>query len=198
MILFSLFNKFVAGLMIVKMLSAPEIPLPPDMVPFNSGYAAHYGVGVMERVSQYRGMPIVDCMIVERTSSLDQWYYVEAVKTGHYELCRTTDVVQDRHQELHIRQNVQIEFGWESAKRFCNLDYPAQEPPRECPVNVYTQEEFVRAQQEQLHNVIAQHISEGHSNRFFITSDSGANNAFSVSDSAFDSVAGKLASRGDM
>lgn len=101
-----------------------------------SGYAAHYADGVMERVAHNRKMSVVPCMIAGVHIPLGRWVEVVSGKTGHAEYCRVTDVTAPKDIAKMDRRGIIIELGWPEAKRFCQLKYVRQEPPRACPVTV--------------------------------------------------------------
>lgn len=100
------------------------------------GYAAHYDVGVMERVARVRHMSAVPCMIAGVHIPLGRWVEVVSSKTGKAEFCRVTDVTAPKDIAKMNRRGIIIELGWPAAKRICQLQYVRQEPPRACPVTV--------------------------------------------------------------
>lgn len=112
-----------------------------------SGYAAHYGKGVMENVSRNRNLPLVGCMVSSPTLDIGTWVWIRSVRNGKWMRCRVTDAsgreVKCRNgkcetdQQRHIRTELVIEFDWPSAKIMCDLKYVGQRSPRECPVEVY-------------------------------------------------------------
>lgn len=101
-----------------------------------SGYAAHYQSGMMEGVSYYRGMPLVDCMIASPYEQLGTWLEVTSLLNGTVKECRVTDIAAPDDRDNIISRGIVIEFDLASAMIMCNISYYGQEPPRACPVYV--------------------------------------------------------------
>lgn len=100
------------------------------------GYAAHYRPNLMEQVSRNRGLPIVDCMVAAE-GRIGRWLEVRSLLNGNVESCRITDVCAPRDCGRLRKAGILVEFGWTAAKRFCNLSYYGEKPPRACPVEVF-------------------------------------------------------------
>lgn len=102
------------------------------------GYAAHYGVGRMERAAQLHGLSATKCMVASSWYPLGTWLDVKSHVTERTLRCRVSDVTHPRDVREVRRRNIVIEFGAANIKAMCNLDFVAQEPPRKCPVTVWT------------------------------------------------------------
>jgi hypothetical protein len=125
----------------VALATTPQPPLPAlpagmRVVRVQHGVAPHYGIGVMEKVSRKRKLPLVDCMVSSPTEKIGTWMLVTSRKNGHQRLCRVTDVSAPKDKARHIRTGRVIELDWLSAKDLCDLRSVGQEPPRKCPVIV--------------------------------------------------------------
>jgi hypothetical protein len=124
--------RVVSAMLLIGALAQP---LPVARV--QQGGAAHYSPGVMERVSRFRGMPVVGCMIASiHYPKLGTWVTVHSRKTGAVELCRVTDVTRKRDIPTMQRRNIVVELNFAAAKRLCAIHRPNQEPPRACQVTI--------------------------------------------------------------
>ncbi len=101
-----------------------------------TGYAPHYGVGVMERVSRVRKLPIVPCMVSSPYQRIGTWVQVVSLIDGDTLTCRVTDVSADKDRPRHIASHWAVELDFTSAKTLCNISRVGQEPARKCPVQV--------------------------------------------------------------
>lgn len=119
----------------MRLLMVAMLLLGQRTTPVHQGGAAHYSPGVMERVSRFRKMPVVDCMIASiYHNRLGEWVTVKSLKTGAVERCRVTDVTRKRDIPTMKRRNVVVEFNFAAAKRMCAIHRPNEAPPRDCQV----------------------------------------------------------------
>jgi hypothetical protein len=98
-----------------------------------SAVAAHYAPGVMERVAELRGMPLVDCMLSSPWHELGEWVRVESMVNDEVAICRATDVSAPEDHARHLKRKL-VELDWPTAKRLCELSRLGEKPPDECPV----------------------------------------------------------------
>lgn len=122
-------------LVVVLTLVTPTAPTPYHLEA-RSGFAAHYNVGLMERVSDNRKLPRVGCMISNDHHPIGSWVIVVSHKYEHALLCRVTDVSAPRDRARHIRQRLIAELDFPSAKILCNIHRVGEQPWRMCPVDV--------------------------------------------------------------
>lgn len=103
---------------------------------YEQGAAAHYDVGVMERVARNRGMSIEDCMVATPDGPLGAWVRVGSLVTNRWELCRITDMAAAPDRDRIVARGIVLEFSYNQIGSMCGLSYVGQEPPRACPVIV--------------------------------------------------------------
>jgi hypothetical protein len=86
-------------------------------VPSYSGLALYYRPGLMERVSQNRGMPVVSCMVSSPYEKLGTWLEVKGPKGT--KTCRVTDVSHPKDRARHIQRGLVVELDNRSARQVC-------------------------------------------------------------------------------
>lgn len=96
----------------------------------SEAYLVRYSPGVMERVSERRGMPIVPCMVASPTHTLGTWLTIEG-PTGARLRCRVTDVSAPKDRARHIRLK-RLEVDYRSGQLLCSSKW--QGKASECPV----------------------------------------------------------------
>lgn len=101
-----------------------------------TGYAPHYGIGVMERVSRVRKLPVVPCMVSSPYQKIGTWVQVISLIDGDTLECRVTDVSADKDRPRHIKSHWAVELDFNSAKVLCNISKVGEQPARKCPVKV--------------------------------------------------------------
>ncbi len=124
--------RIVGAIALVAMLVPNHVDATPQQD--RQGFAAHYRVGLMERVARKRGMPIVRCMIASSYYALDTWLWVTSEVTGETEHCRITDVTAPQHVATVRRRNIVIEFGASNIFDMCGFREVNAGPPSSCPV----------------------------------------------------------------
>lgn len=120
-------------------------PVPePALTLIGSGFAAHYGVGVMERVAQNRGYAPQTCQIsytYATMADMGSWVYVESqipfADGAHGMWCQIMDMPQAHDFDSISGRGIIVELGWQATPYLCGLSSVGQEPPRACPVMVY-------------------------------------------------------------
>lgn len=125
------------------------------LITVHSWGTAHYGVGVMERVSRNRGMPIVEHMCSSPfygEAYLGEWIRVESLLTGEIIDCRITDVSQDEHRQAQIEGGRWLEVGWPTAQQICLNKTVGDKHPNECPTRFWlkSEEDALRASAERV------------------------------------------------
>lgn len=95
-------------------------------------YAVRYAPGLMERVSERRGMEVVGCMVASPTHPLGAWLTITG-PTGTRLRCRVTDTSQPRDRARHIRTK-RIEVDYKSGFVLCGQQW--QGKASECPVSI--------------------------------------------------------------
>lgn len=126
----------VASISTLEADDAIEGPLYP---PWNQGYAAHYGVGVMDMVADNRGQPRYPCMISYTEADgtmIGMHMNVVSMIDGDIMTCYIMDMPRPEHYARIKGKNIIIELDFESAKKLCNISSVGQEPPRTCPVQI--------------------------------------------------------------
>lgn len=102
--------------------------------PDYSGYASHYNIGLMEKVSRNRNMQIVECMVSSPYYEIGDWLLITS---SHYiQICRKTDTSHPNDKARHIKTRRIIELDFNSAKKLCNISRVGQEKPEKCPIKV--------------------------------------------------------------
>lgn len=101
------------------------------------GYAAHYGVGTMERAAALNGLPAVRCMVASSYWPVGTWLLVASKFSSRPSLCRVSDPTKKEHIALVRGRGIIIEFGAANIKQFCNFDKVEQDLPSACPVTVW-------------------------------------------------------------
>ncbi len=96
-----------------------------------SGYAARYAPGVMDRVAVNRGMPSVGCMISSPLYPIGEWVYVYGKVTGERLKCRITDTSAPKDKARHIRNRLFVELNYDSAYTICGS---VTNSNKECPI----------------------------------------------------------------
>lgn len=107
-----------------------------------TGYAPHYGKGVMERVSRNRKLPLVKCMVSSPYEIIGTWLEVKSLIDQDVLVCRVTDVSADKDRPRHIKKHWAVELDFTSAKILCNIKSVGEKPARACPVEVRHVEHF--------------------------------------------------------
>ena len=100
-----------------------------------AGYAPRYSPGLMARVAERRGLPVVACMVSSPVYPVGTWVWVWGRNTNALERCRVTDVSAARDRERHIRTRRVVELGYDEAVRFCGAEH-INDRPEQCPVVV--------------------------------------------------------------
>jgi hypothetical protein len=99
------------------------------------GYAAHYGVGKMERAADIHGVPRQACMVASSYYPLHTQLLVRTKFMSKAVVCVVADISHPR-DIAHIRKRgIVIELGAKNI-HLCGLSRVGQEPPRKCPVEV--------------------------------------------------------------
>jgi hypothetical protein len=101
------------------------------------GYAAHYNIGLMERVAHNRGLKTTDCMIASPFHRIGKWVYIQSQKNDKVRLCRVVDVPHPKDKASIIRRRIIAELDFNSAKELCEIAHVNQEPPKRCPITMY-------------------------------------------------------------
>lgn len=110
--------------------------------PSYTGYAAHYGKTVMNKVAHNRNLPIQDCMIATPYYKIGTWLHIHSLKNDKWADCYVMDIPQPRDRAGIITRGIVVEFNWQTATWMCDLEYVDQEPPSACPVEIW---EYTRA-----------------------------------------------------
>lgn len=90
-----------------------------------------YAPGVMERVSNTRGLPVVSCMAAHPTQPIGAWLTITNRQTGVSLLCRVTDTSEPWDRPRHIKTGL-IELDYASAKALCGARWTGNS--RECKI----------------------------------------------------------------
>ena len=99
------------------------------------GYAPRYSPGLMERVSQHRGLEPVPCMVSSPYYGLGTWVYVWSQNKKILRHCRVTDVSAPQDAPRHKRTRRIVELSYELAAELCGQEY-LHSRPEQCPVTV--------------------------------------------------------------
>lgn len=100
-----------------------------------AGYAPRYAPGVMERVTERRGLPAVTCMVSSPVYGVGTWVWVWSLNESTLHHCRVTDVSAGKDRQRHLRTKRVIEVGYKEARMICGEDH-LQDRPEACPVIV--------------------------------------------------------------
>lgn len=119
-----------------KSIPSKQTPVYKPSLDVITGYAPHYGIGVMERVSKVRKLPLVPCMVSSPYQKIGTWVRVESLIDNDVLDCRVTDVSAPKDRPRHIASHWAVELDFTSAKLLCNISRVGQEPARKCPVKV--------------------------------------------------------------
>lgn len=99
------------------------------------GYAPRYSPGLMERVSQHRGLEPVPCMVSSPYYGVGTWVYVWSHNKKIPRHCRVTDVSAPQDAPRHKRTRRIIELSYELAIEMCGREF-INSRPELCPVTV--------------------------------------------------------------
>lgn len=102
-----------------------------DLQGWSDGRAVYYSIGLMERMSIKRDLPIAKCMAAHPTAAIGAWLLVQGNTTGVRKRCRVVDTSQPWDRARHIRTGlVELDFksahelcskGWDGASRLCRV-----------------------------------------------------------------------------
>jgi hypothetical protein len=108
----------------------------PAMSQAQTGYAARYRQGQMERTAAIRHMqqPRGTCLIARLLPrDLGKWYTVTGLRTGHSRRCLVVDWAHPRDRGRIARRGIVAELRHEDAAYICGS---VTDPPRQCPVTL--------------------------------------------------------------
>lgn len=108
-----------------------------------SGYAARYAPGVMQRVARVRHIPAEPCMVAltsARRITGGQHVLVVGKRTGTARWCVVVDLPQDRDRKALEQRKIVVELDRESAQAICGS---VMEGPRQCPVLVWEEDLWI-------------------------------------------------------
>jgi hypothetical protein len=100
------------------------------------GYAAHYGVGKMERAADIHGVPRAACMVASSYFPLRTKLDVYFRGSSRAVRCVVADISHPRDIARIRSRGIVIEIGAANLG-LCGLRRVGQEPPRKCPVVVH-------------------------------------------------------------
>lgn len=102
--------------------------------------AAHYNIGLMEKVAKKRKLPASDSYCSSpylRQQFLGRKVLVYAHLTKQYVTCIVADVSNDKHRDKQLAGNLGIELDYKTAKRLFKLTGVGSKPNRHCKVDVW-------------------------------------------------------------
>ncbi len=120
-------------------LSQPKIAVVTELLCRNCN-AAHYNIGLMERVAKKRGLPYSDSYCSSpylRQQFIGRKVVVYAHLTNQYITCTVADISADEHRNKQLAGGLGIELDYKTAKRLFNLTGVGSKPNRHCKVDVW-------------------------------------------------------------